>query len=77
MNRSWRERAGCRWVPTSNGSEDGRTPLLDAAARVAEALDVSLDELAGIGPPPRSPSRRKVKGKAAPTWQGRRGGETN
>ncbi len=30
-----------------------RTPLLDAAARVAEALDVSLDELAGIGAPPR------------------------
>jgi transcriptional regulator with XRE-family HTH domain len=36
-----------------------RTPLLDAAARVAEALDVSLDELAGIGSPP----RRKAKGK--------------
>jgi transcriptional regulator with XRE-family HTH domain len=30
-----------------------RTPLIDAAAKVAEALDVSLDELAGIGPPPR------------------------
>jgi transcriptional regulator with XRE-family HTH domain len=36
-----------------------RTPLFDAAARVAEALDVSLDELAGIGPPP----RRKPRGK--------------
>lgn len=36
-----------------------RTPLLDAAARVAEALDVSLDDLAGIGQPP----RRKPKGK--------------
>ncbi len=35
-----------------------RTPLIDAAAKVAEALDVSLDELAGIGPPP----RRKAKG---------------
>jgi DNA-binding XRE family transcriptional regulator len=28
-----------------------RTPLLDAAARVAQALGVSLDELAGIEPP--------------------------
>ncbi len=37
-----------------------RTPLLDAAARIAEALDVSLDELAGIGSPPRS---RKSKEK--------------
>ena len=36
-----------------------RTPLLDAAARVAEALDVSLDLLAGIGSPP----RRKKGGK--------------
>ena len=36
-----------------------RTPLIDAAAKVAEALDVSLDDLAGIGPPP----RRKPKGK--------------
>lgn len=35
-----------------------RTPLLDAAARIAEALDVSLDDLAGIGQPP----RRKPKG---------------
>ena len=26
-----------------------RTPLLDAAARIAQALSVSLDELAGIG----------------------------
>jgi transcriptional regulator with XRE-family HTH domain len=35
-----------------------RTPLLDAAAKVAEALDVSLDDLAGIGHPP----RRRTKG---------------
>jgi transcriptional regulator with XRE-family HTH domain len=36
------------------GWEQGRrTPLLDAAARIAEALDVSLDDLAGIGNPPR------------------------
>jgi transcriptional regulator with XRE-family HTH domain len=42
------------------GWEQGRrTPLLDAAAKVAEALDVSLDDLAGIGNPP----RRKSKGK--------------
>jgi transcriptional regulator with XRE-family HTH domain len=34
-----------------------RTPLLDAAGRIAEALGVSLDELAGINP------RRKPKGK--------------
>jgi transcriptional regulator with XRE-family HTH domain len=35
-----------------------RTPLFDAAAKVAEALGVSLDDLAGI-----KPSRRKPKGK--------------
>ena len=34
-----------------------RTPLLDAAARVAVALGVSLDELAGLAPPKR-PRRR-------------------
>jgi transcriptional regulator with XRE-family HTH domain len=39
-----------------------RTPLIDAAARVAEALDISLDDLAGIGPPPRK-SASKPKGK--------------
>jgi transcriptional regulator with XRE-family HTH domain len=36
-----------------------RTPLLDAAVRIAEALDVSLDDLAGIGPPPRRRRREK------------------
>jgi transcriptional regulator with XRE-family HTH domain len=30
-----------------------RTPLLDAAARVAVALGVSLDDLAGIETPPK------------------------
>jgi transcriptional regulator with XRE-family HTH domain len=35
-----------------------RTPLIDAAAKVAQALDVSLDELAGIGPPPRKKGRK-------------------
>jgi transcriptional regulator with XRE-family HTH domain len=39
-----------------------RTPLFDAVAKVAEALDVSLDDLAGIGHPP----RRKPKGGAKP-----------
>jgi transcriptional regulator with XRE-family HTH domain len=33
-----------------------RTPLFDAAVKIADALDVSLDELAGRGP------RRKAKG---------------
>jgi transcriptional regulator with XRE-family HTH domain len=37
-----------------------RTPLLDAAARIAVALGVSLDVLAGITPPPR-PRARKPK----------------
>jgi transcriptional regulator with XRE-family HTH domain len=36
-----------------------RTPLIDAAAKVAQALNVSLDELAGID----SPSRRKKGGR--------------
>ncbi len=35
-----------------------RTPLLDAAAKVAEALGVSVDELAGV-----KPQARKPKGK--------------
>jgi hypothetical protein len=30
-----------------------RTPLLDAAARVADALGITLDELAGREPPKR------------------------
>jgi transcriptional regulator with XRE-family HTH domain len=38
-----------------------RTPLLDAAARIATALGVSLDELAGIETPPKP--TRKPKGK--------------
>jgi transcriptional regulator with XRE-family HTH domain len=36
-----------------------RTPLFDAAARIAQALGVSLDELAGIET--EAPRRRKVK----------------
>jgi transcriptional regulator with XRE-family HTH domain len=50
-------------VASLRGWEQGRrTPLFDAAVRVAEALDVSLDELAGIGPPPRK-NRHKAKGR--------------
>ncbi len=47
-------------VATYQSWEHGRrTPLFDAAAKVAVALGVSLDELAGIA----SPDRRKAKGK--------------
>jgi transcriptional regulator with XRE-family HTH domain len=50
-------------VASLRGWEQGRrTPLFDAAVRVAEALDVSLDDLAGIGAPPRK-NRRKSRGK--------------
>jgi transcriptional regulator with XRE-family HTH domain len=39
-------------IGTLRGWEYGRrTPLLDAAARVADALGVSLDELAGRSEP--------------------------
>jgi transcriptional regulator with XRE-family HTH domain len=38
-----------------------RTPLLDAAARVAIALGVSLDELAGIGTPEQAPAKKGSK----------------
>jgi transcriptional regulator with XRE-family HTH domain len=45
-----------------------RTPLIDAAAKVAEALDISLDDLAGIGPPPRKRRRApKEKDRTKPT----------
>jgi transcriptional regulator with XRE-family HTH domain len=36
-----------------------RTPLLDAAVMLADALDVSLDELAGRDRPARTPKGRK------------------
>ena len=62
-------------VGTLRGWEYGRrTPLLDAAARVAAALGVSLDALAGLTPAAETPgggraahrgqekSRRKGKG---------------
>jgi transcriptional regulator with XRE-family HTH domain len=35
-----------------NWEQGRREPLLSAAARVAVALGISLDELAGIGPGP-------------------------
>jgi transcriptional regulator with XRE-family HTH domain len=44
-----------------------RTPLIDAAAKVAEALDVSLDDIAGIGPPP----RRRLGPKLGPKSKGK------
>jgi transcriptional regulator with XRE-family HTH domain len=41
-------------VGTLRGWEYGRrTPLLDAACRLADALQISLDELAGRTSPPR------------------------
>jgi transcriptional regulator with XRE-family HTH domain len=35
-----------------NWEQDRRTPLLDTAARVAKALGVSVDALAGVSVPP-------------------------
>ena len=45
-----------------NWERGRRTPLLDTAARVADALGVSLDELAGRT---EKPTERKGKGKGA------------
>jgi transcriptional regulator with XRE-family HTH domain len=36
-----------------------RTPLLDAAMRLADALEITLDELAGREPPARKPKGGK------------------
>ena len=36
-----------------------RKPLLDAAALVAQALGISLDELAGISAPQPEPAKKK------------------
>jgi transcriptional regulator with XRE-family HTH domain len=53
-------------LPTLQQWEQGRrTPLLDAAAKVAVAIGCTLDELAGIGPAtedepaPKKTTRRK------------------
>jgi transcriptional regulator with XRE-family HTH domain len=49
-------------VGTLRGWEYGRrTPLLDAACRVADALRISLDELAGRTPPEALKPKRKKK----------------
>jgi transcriptional regulator with XRE-family HTH domain len=47
-------------IGTLRGWEYGRrTPLIDAALRVAEALGVSLDELAGRDEPPPAKKTKK------------------
>jgi transcriptional regulator with XRE-family HTH domain len=47
-----------------NWEQDRRMPLLDTAARVASALGVSLDELAGqAAPPPEPPPPQAKAGK--------------
>jgi transcriptional regulator with XRE-family HTH domain len=52
MSQSQLARASGVPLRTYQEWEQGnRTPLLDAAAKVAQALGVSLDELAGIAPP--------------------------
>jgi transcriptional regulator with XRE-family HTH domain len=42
-----------------NWEHGRRTPLLDAAARIAQALGVTLDELAGLGPAQQKPRKKK------------------
>jgi transcriptional regulator with XRE-family HTH domain len=48
-----------------------RTPLFDAAVKLADALHVTLDELAGrtppVGPPPEPPARKKAGKRWQPT----------
>lgn len=46
-----------------NWEHGRRTPLLDAAARIAQALGISLDELAGTGQAEATPAKKKRKGK--------------
>jgi transcriptional regulator with XRE-family HTH domain len=65
--------AGKSGVPIGtlrNWEQDRRVPLLDTAARVAQALGVTLDLLAGLGPepepPPAEPSGEKSKGRKKP-----------
>jgi transcriptional regulator with XRE-family HTH domain len=48
-------------VGTLRGWEYGRrTPLLDAAVKLADALGVSMDELVGRTPP-EAPAAKRVK----------------
>lgn len=46
-----------------NWEHGRRTPLLDAAARIAKAIGVSLDELAGIGQSEQAPAKKTRKRK--------------
>jgi transcriptional regulator with XRE-family HTH domain len=46
-----------------NWEHGRRTPLLDAAARLAQALSVSLDELAGTEQSEPSPAKKERKRK--------------
>jgi transcriptional regulator with XRE-family HTH domain len=62
--------AGKSGVPIGtlrNWEQDRREPLLGTAARVAQALAVSLDVLAGLSveapPPPAEPAGEKRKGR--------------
>lgn len=68
---SQRQLADAAGVPVGNirhWEHGRRTPLLDAAARLAQALSVSIDELAGVGqaeaqtPPAAKKTARKRKG---------------
>jgi transcriptional regulator with XRE-family HTH domain len=54
------ERAGVPVGSLKQWEQGVRTPLLDAAARLATALGVSLDVLAGLTPP----REKKGKGRA-------------
>lgn len=55
------EAAGVPFATLRNWEQGRRQPLLGAAARLAQALGVSLDELAGIDAPAR---RARGRGKA-------------
>jgi transcriptional regulator with XRE-family HTH domain len=57
--------AGKSGVPIGtlrNWEQDRRVPLLDTAARVAQALGVTLDLLAGLGPEPEPPPAAEPSG---------------
>jgi transcriptional regulator with XRE-family HTH domain len=55
--------AGVPFGSLRNWEYGRRTPLLDAAARIAQALGVTLDELAGISNPEVPPAAKKGKPK--------------
>lgn len=65
------ERAGIPVGTLRGWEQDRRQPLLDAAARLADAIGCTLDELAGRGqtpatppeqPPPGPQKRRRKRG---------------